>query len=99
MRTLVLALAFLALPAMAVAQQADQTTDFKAPQVEIQQSTPSSPAAVDVVQAERTDRSQADVQSQTVVDDAAIQGGPTTQSWWWLVGAIVLAGILLAVLL
>lgn len=100
MRNLIVALVFLALPTLAVAQQADQTADLKPPQVELQQTTPPSPATVDVVEKDRTDRQQADVQTQSVANDAAAQAGdPTTTRWWWLVGAIVLAGVLLAAIL
>lgn len=28
-------------------------------------------------------------------DDAMVRQGPTTRSWWWLVGAIVLAGVII----
>lgn len=100
MRTLIVALAFLAFPAMAVAQQADQSAELTPPQVEMQQTTPSSPASVDAVETERSDHNQSEVQSQTMSNDAAAQvGDPTQQRWWWVVGAIVVAGIILAVLL
>jgi hypothetical protein len=101
MRTLIVALAFLALPAMVVAQQAEQAADITPPQVEMQQTTaPSSPASADVADAERFDRDQTEVQSQTSADAAVAQAGdPTQRGWWWVVGAIVVAGIILAVIL
>jgi hypothetical protein len=102
MRVLVLTIAFLAFPALAIAQQAAQEAgDVTSPRVELQQSTPSSPAA-DVVGA-GTGAEDADVQPVTgeasAADAAAQAGDPTTARWWWLVAAIVVAGVVLAALL
>lgn len=101
MRVLVLTLAFLAFPALAIAQQADQDADELAtPRVELQQTVPSSPATVEAVGADGADVQPATVEASTTAADEAMQAGdPTTTRWWWLVGAIVVAGILLAVLL
>jgi hypothetical protein len=99
MRKLVLALAFLALPTLAVAQQAEVTPEFGAPKVEMQQSTPTSPAAVDAVSTDRADDAAATTEAPAPADNAAVMQDPTQPRWWWLVGAIVVAGIILAVIL
>jgi hypothetical protein len=99
MRNLVLALVFLAVPTLVVAQQADPATDLTVPTVELQQSTPATPAATDAAGAEPADQAPVDAQSETVTTDAAVMQDPTQPRWWWLVGAIVVAGIILAVIL
>jgi cytochrome c-type biogenesis protein CcmH/NrfG len=101
MRVLVLTLAFLALPALAMAQQATDLEDGTAPAVQLEQTTPQSQTAQahnDIAELEAPGDRQVEAQSQTLADDAAMQQAPAT-SWWWLVGAIVLAGIILAVIL
>jgi cytochrome c-type biogenesis protein CcmH/NrfG len=100
MRVLVLTLAFLALPALAMAQQANGLGDVTTPEVQLEQTTPQSqatPATSDIAEMEAPGDRQVEAQSQTVVNDAAMQQSPAT-NWWWLVGAIVLAGIILAVI-
>jgi hypothetical protein len=98
MRTLVAVMLMLAIPTFATAQQADDPVDIN-PVVEMERSTTaasSAPAAVDA------DASATDVEVQTreaPVEDAATMQDPATRQWWWLVGAIVVGGIILAVLL
>lgn len=101
MRALVLTLALFAVPALAVAQQADLQDEAATPQVQLQKTTPASPApAADAADTEVPADQPVTVESSSAADDAPAQAGdPTTARWWWLVGAIVVAGILLAVLL
>jgi len=97
MRTFILGLMFLAVPALAVAQQADFQEEPIEARVQMEQTTPA--AAVDAADAETVEGELAEVRSHRVVEEAAVQdGGPTTMRWWWLVGAIVVGGILVAVL-
>lgn len=97
MRTLLSLVLLLAIPAFASAQQADvlDTT----PVVEMQQSNTaatSGPAAVDV-EAQDAD---IEVQSQDLpTQDAAEMQEPGSRQWWWLVGAIVVGGLLVALIL
>jgi hypothetical protein len=102
MRTLVAVLLFLAIPTFAVAQQASDALEAT-PVVELQQST--SPTSVDVTPPSPTtqlDAVDADLQVEAQAtqanEAAAMQQGPDRQ-WWYLVGAIVVGGLILAVLL
>lgn len=102
MRTLVAVMLFLAIPTFAAAQQASDALDAT-PVVELQQST--APASVDVTPASPTtqlEASDTDVQMETqntqAVEAAAMQDAPNRQ-WWYLVGAIVVGGLILAALL
>jgi hypothetical protein len=101
MRALILTLALIAVPALAVAQQADVQGDLATPKVHLETTTPATPApAADLADTEGADYAPVTVESSSAADDAAAQAGdPTTARWWWLVGAIVVGGILLAVLL
>jgi hypothetical protein len=101
MRVLVLTLAFLAFPALAIAQQAPlEAGDMAAPHVEMQQTTPASPAVADVPGTQNSETQPAAVEASAATPDApaAQAGDPTTARWWWLVGAIVVAGILIVAL-
>ncbi len=96
MRTLVAVMLFLAIPTFAAAQQATDAVEA-APVVELQQSTaPTTAAAVDA-EAPAPDI-QLETQSSQADQPAAMQD-PATRQWWYLVGAIVVGGIILAVLL
>jgi hypothetical protein len=102
MRMLATAMLFLAIPAFATAQQSTDALEA-APVVELQQSTaPSSlnaPAAVDGVSAEAPAPDvQLESQSSQADQPAAMQD-PATRQWWYLVGAIVVGGLILAILL
>jgi hypothetical protein len=101
MRALILTLALIAVPALAVAQQAELQSDLSTPKVQLENTTPAAPApAADVADTEGSDYQPVTVESSSASDAAAAQAGdPTTARWWWLVGAIVVGGILLAVLL
>lgn len=101
MRALILTLALIAVPALAVAQQAEIQGDLSTPKVQLERTTPATPApAADVADTEGSDYQPVTVESRSAPDAAAAQAGdPTTARWWWLVGAIVVGGILLAVLL
>lgn len=100
MRALILTVLFLALPAMAMAQQASETAEIVTPKVQMEQTTPqSAPASVDITEVEASEDIPVQAQSQTVADEAAMQPAPPTTSWWWLVGAIVVAGLILALVL
>jgi cytochrome c-type biogenesis protein CcmH/NrfG len=99
MRVLILTVACLALPALALAQQAGERGDLVTPTVQLEQTTPpaqATPAAVDIAEVEAFKERPAEAKTQTLADDAAVLQDPTTARWWWLVGAIVLAGIILA---
>jgi hypothetical protein len=101
MRVLVLTLAFLALPALAMAQQAaPDASGATLPGVEQQQTVPSSPAATGEAGAEGADAQPASVEAHSTAPAAAAAqaGDPTTARWWWLVGAIVVGLILFTVL-
>jgi hypothetical protein len=100
MRVLVLVLAFLALPAVAAAQQAlEAPAEAAAPKVELQQSAPT--VSADGATAETVDVKPVTVeQTRSNPADAAAQAGdPTTTRWWWLVGAIVVGLVIAAALL
>ncbi len=97
MRTLAPLFLLLALPTFAAAQQADVTDE--APVVELQQSTAAptvSPASMNA------DAPAPDVEIQSrdipAENPAAMQDAGSRQ-WWYLVGAIVVGGLILAVLL
>lgn len=97
MRTLVAVMLMLAIPTFAAAQQAPDALDTE-PVVQMERSTPDvdmtsdmdAQAPVTNVEVEKRD---------APVEDAATMQDPNTRQWWWLVGAIVLAGVILAVLL
>lgn len=97
MRTVLSLVLLLAIPAFASAQEADVLDPT--PVVEMQQSNTtvtSSPAAVDV-EARDAD---VEVQSQDLpIQDAAEMQEPGSRQWWWLVGAIVVGGLLVALIL
>lgn len=100
MRTIVLILTFLAVPALAVAQQpVDLDTDAAPPQVELQQTTTQATAPADAIDIDDARTVPATAERNMDVDDTALQAGPESRSWWWLVGAIVVGGIILAVIL
>lgn len=97
MRTLVAFILMLAIPTFAAAQQAPESLDAE-PVVELERSTPDvnltsdmdAEAPVNDVEVEKRD---------APLEDAAAMQDPNTRQWWWLVGAIVLAGVILAVLI
>lgn len=96
MRTLLSLVLLLAIPAFASAQEADALD--ATPVVEMQQSNTvtSGPAAVDV-EAQDADN---EIQSQDLpTQDAAEMQEPGSRQWWWLVGAIVVGGLLVALIL
>jgi hypothetical protein len=54
---------------------------------------------VDVKPIHSSERRVADeARNSVVAEEALVRQDPTTRSWWWLVGAIVVAGIILAVI-
>ena len=101
MRRILLALAFLAVPTLAAAQQTGDADREADPAIGLEQTVtpapaleagPTGPNAV-TPQLPAVESSRAD-------EPAAVQeGGPQTKQWWWLVGAIVAGGIILAILL
>lgn len=97
MRTILSLVLLLAIPAFATAQEADVMD--ATPVVEMQQSNTtvtSAPAPVDV-EAQDAD---IEVQSQDLpTQDAAEMQEPGSRQWWWLVGAIVVGGLLVALIL
>jgi hypothetical protein len=99
MRRILIALAFLAVPALVEAQQPDADIQEAAPTIQLEESVPGAPTleAVDVdapaPQLPAVESSRADQPAD------AQEGGPATREWWWLVGAIVAGGIILAILL
>lgn len=97
MRTLLSLVLLLAIPAFATAQEADVMD--ATPVVEMQQSNTTvtnAPATVDV-EAQDAD---IEVQSQDLpTQDAAEMQEPGSRQWWWLVGAIVVGGLIVALLL
>lgn len=95
MRVFILALAFLAVPALAAAQQADLSADPAAPTVQLEQS------ASETADAPAPQLQEVTLEERSVTpDEAALQEeGPASTEWWYLVGAIVVGGIILAVLL
>lgn len=99
MRMITLVIAFLALPTLAMAQDPGQATDDVAPTIEVEQSV--ADEALNDRSMDAADRDQADVEDRTLTpDETAMQEqGPTSRSWWYLVGAIVVGGIIVAVLL
>lgn len=99
MRTLVATLLFLAIPTFAAAQQQSDALG-ETPVVELQQSqTPAPTAATSSVDAETADTEVQMENRTTQADDVAAMQEPATRQWWYLVGAIVVGGIILAVLL
>jgi hypothetical protein len=101
MRVFFLVLAFLALPAVALAQQPPEApAEREVPKLEVQQ-TATPPAVTVEVETETADVERAAAETAAQGQDAAAQqpGDPTQARWWWLVGAIVVAGILLAAIL
>jgi hypothetical protein len=101
MRVLVLVLAFLAVPALAAAQQAiDAPAEDLVPRVELQQSATPAPATADVAEMEGTGLQPVTVEARSQKVDAAAQAGDPTQArWWWLVAAIVVGAIIATVVL
>lgn len=104
MRTIIGLGLLLALPTLAAAQQTAQSQEGDAaPVVELQQSVPAPAAAAP---AAATSHRAIDTAPDAAVDaataeaaDVAMQAGPESRQFWYLVGAIVVAGIILAVLL
>lgn len=97
MRTLLTAVLLLAIPAFATAQDSDVLDT--APVVEMQQSNTAMTSAPAAVEVEAQD---ADVEVQTQdlpSQDAAEMQEPGSRQWWWLVGAIVVGGLLVALIL
>jgi hypothetical protein len=98
MRILGTLLLLLAFPTFASAQQADAVEE--APVVELQQSTPS--PSVDPASAHaEAPAPDVEVQSRDIPAEspAAAMQEPGSRQWWYLVGAIVVGGLILAVLL
>lgn len=97
MKTLVAFMLMLSIPTFAAAQQAPESLDAE-PVIQLERSTPDvnltsdmdATAPVTDVEVEQRD---------APVEDAAAMQDPNTRQWWWLVGAIVLGGIILAVIL
>lgn len=99
MRRTLLALAFLAVPALAMAQEPDLDLQTAEPTVQLEESVPSAPA-LDATDPDAPAPQLPAVESSRTDQPADLQeGGPTTEGWWWLVGAIVAGGIILAILL
>lgn len=102
MRTLVAVMLFLAIPTFAAAQQASDALEAT-PVVELQEST--APASVDATPASPTtqlEASDTDLQMETQntqADEAAAMQEPATRQWWYLVGAVVVGGLILYLLL
>lgn len=95
MRTLVALMLVLAIPTFAAAQQAADPADAT-PVVELERTTPEANTTVERV-APATD---VEVEKRDApVEDAAAMQEPGTRQWWWLVGAIVVGGLILAVIL
>lgn len=93
----------LTLPAVAAAQQtAPAQQGDAAPVVELQQSIPAPTAAPAPATAAPDLQTQPDAGVEAAPADAAdaeMQAGPESRRFWYLVGAIVVAGIILAVVL
>lgn len=100
MRTTLIALLALALPTVLTAQEASEL-DGDAPRVQIEQTTDAaeSPApALDRVDldAERT----VDAENRTsTADEAAAMQEPRSRNFWYIVLAVVVGGIIVAILL
>lgn len=97
MRTLVAVMLMLAIPTFAAAQQAPDALDAE-PVVELERSTPEVNMTSDMDAAAPVTDLEVE-QRDAPVENAAAMQDPNTRQWWWLVGAIVLGGIILAVLL
>lgn len=95
----IIALALLvAIPSFAVAQQpADPVED--APIIELQQTTPDRATETAAPEIAPDVQTQQEATEAPAADDVADMQDPATKQWLYLVGAIVVAGIILAVIL
>ncbi len=100
MRTLGTLLLLLAIPTFAAAQQADaaDVADL-APVVELEQSTPSPAVSPATVSADAP-TPDVEIQSRDIpAEQPAAMQEPGSNQWWYLVGAIVVGGLIIALLL
>ena len=90
-------LLLLALPTFASAQQADVADE--APVVELQQST-ASPTVGPADMSADAPAPEVEAQSRDLPDESpAAMQEPGSRQWWYLVGAIVVGGLILALVL
>lgn len=105
MRTMIALLLVLAIPTFAAAQQQADPVDDVQPVVEMQESAVAPTDAAPAANASATDAMDAagaDVEVETravPVEDAAEMQELGSRSWWWVVGAVVVGGLILAVIL
>lgn len=102
MRTLIAALLLIAIPTFAAAQERADPIDMATPTVQLEQSTPApagpAPAAqVDVIDRDVDTPVEAEARTAPVDDVVDIQE-PGSRNWWWIVGAVVVGGLIVALL-
>jgi hypothetical protein len=104
MRAILPVALLLALAGSAHAQQSPQNITGGDAAVEARLAPVQTPApavqqtTTDVKPIHTSDRQEVDNVRSVVADEAVVRQDPSTRQWWWLVGAIVVAGVILAVL-
>jgi hypothetical protein len=97
---LVFAMAGSAQAQQAPAAAADNTPAVEARLAPVPSAQQVQPAPTDVKPIQTTEsRATGEATNTAVADEAIVRQDPTNRNWWWLVGAIVLGGIILAAIL
>ncbi|MBW3552759.1 MAG: hypothetical protein KY466_04565 [Gemmatimonadetes bacterium] len=100
MRFILACILVLAIPAGVSAQQADQGDPSDAAPVQLEQTVTSEDAAPGpVAPAASTDSERSVESADAPAENAAVLQDPGSRQWWWIVGAVVVGALIVALVL